>query len=207
MSTDSHDGLNKVLVQARELALEEANCEKGYARLGWYLLQVAEMQLWKVMFDSFRTYLGTIANVSKKSPGQLQQYLLTVRDLSDTFTLAQLEQMGITKAMKLRGAKDYAIVLPVAIIEAALDPNVTVRDLKKLISTNLKMPEEEGDYLDLGMEFMVSPEERLVLEEAVRVAMHTDPLIKSTISQSAQMKEVALRFAMEFLGSHTGDGI
>ena len=92
---------------------------------------------------------------SKKSPAQLQQYFLTVRDLSDTFDLSQLESMGITKAIRLRAAKDYAIVLPATVIHAALNPDVTVRDLKKLISTTLKLSEEDGDWLDLDAEFHV----------------------------------------------------
>jgi hypothetical protein len=200
------EALNAVSHTAISLAVNEDTCERGYASLGWLLLEVAEMQYWKIRHDTFRDYLKSVAMDSKKSPGQLHQYFLTVRDLSDTFSRNQLELMGITKAMQLRKAKDYAIVLPVVVVNAALDSNVTVKELKKIISTTLKMPEEEGDWFDLEAEFMVTLEQRKLLEDAISVAMHTDPITKVTISKSAQMLDIMTKFAMEFLGAHSGDG-
>lgn len=198
--------LQQVEAQATAMSKAEEGIEKGYAHLGWMLLEVSEMQYWRVNFDTFREYLKSVAMKSKKTTGQLQQYFLTVRDLSDTFTAEQLESMGISKAIKLRGAKDYAIVLPQVVINAALDPNITVAEMKKVISVALKMPEEEGDYMDLEFEFMVTPEQRALFEQGINVAMHTEPLTKSTISKSAQMLDVAQKLFMEFLGAHSGDG-
>jgi hypothetical protein len=193
--------------KAIEMAEAQDKCERGYAQLGWLILEVATMQYWRVHHETFRDYLRSVALVSKKTPGQLQLYFLTVRDLSDTFKPAQLEAMGITKAVQLRAAKDYAIVLPAVLVNAALDPGVSVKELKKLISTTLKLPsDDDGDWMDLEMEFMVSPEERALFEQVINVAMHTDPLTKSTISKSAQMKDVMIKLAMEFLGAHSGDG-
>lgn len=203
----AEDRLKAVNQKAAQLATAEGACESGYAQLGWMLLEVAELQLWRVQHETFRDYLRAVALVSKRTAGQLHQYFLTVRDLSDTFSAAQLEAMGITKAIRLRAAKDYAIVLPAAVVHAALDPMVTVKDLKKIISETLKMPaDDDGDWLDLECEFMVSPEQRELLTQAINVAMHTEPLTKSTISKSAQMLDVMTKFAQEFLGSHSGDG-
>lgn len=198
--------LNQVTQQVIAMAASENECERGYAQLGWMLLEVATMQYWRVQHITFREYLKTIAMSSKRTAGQMHQYFLTVRDLSDTFSLAQLEAMGITKAIRLRTAKDYAIVLPEVVVQAALDPKVTVKELQKVISVTLKMPEEDGDYMDLGFEFMVSPEQRVLFEQVIDVAMHTDPLTKSTISKSAQMLDVMTKLAQEFLGAHSGDG-
>jgi len=195
--------LKRVDTQVAMLASAENGLERGYAYLGYLLLEVYEMQYWRVHFDSFRGYLNGIAEKFNRSAGRLQQYFLTVRDLSDTFTRPQLEGIGITKAIQLRQAKDYAIVLPSNVVTAALDPKVTAHELRKLIAVTLRMPDDEGDWMDLGFEFMVTPEERITLEAAVSAAMHCDPAIKSTISKPAQMKEVALRFAMEFLGAHS----
>jgi hypothetical protein len=200
------DPIQHVREWAMHMAVNEDNSERGYAHLGWLLLQVADMQYWRVHFTTFREYLRSVAQVSRKSVGQLHQYFLTVRDLSDTFSAEQLEIMGISKAIKLRAAKDYAIVLPAVVVNAALDPKITVQDLKKVISVALKMPEEEGDWMDLEFEFMVTPEQRALFTQAVDVAMHTEPLTKSTISKSAQMLDVATKLAQEFLGSHCGDG-
>ena len=151
--------LQNVIYQAENLAEAEGECESGYAKLGWMILEVAELQLWRLTYTTFREYLRSVATVSKRSAAQLHQYFLTVRDLSDTFSLAQLETMGISKAVRLRAAKDYAIVLPKVIVDAALDPKVTIKELKKVISVTLKMPEEEGDWMDLECEFMVTPEQ------------------------------------------------
>ena len=200
------DYIRAVQQKAALLAAAEGECESGYAQLGWMLLGVAEMQYWRVHYTTFREYLRSVAQFSKKTVGQLQQYFLTVRDLSDTFSLAQLEVMGITKAIRLRAAKDYAIVLPAVVVNAALDPKVTVQELKKAISVALKMPEEEGDWMDLEAEFMVTSEQRMTIEAAIDAALHTDPLTKVTISKSAQMLDVVLKLSMEFLGAHCGDG-
>jgi hypothetical protein len=203
---NAEERLQAVEVQAARVALTEGQCDSDYAHLGWMLFEVATLQLWRVRHETFRDYLRAVAMFSKKSAGQLHQYFLTVRDLSDTFSMAQLESMGITKAIKLRTAKDYAIVLPEAVVIAALDSTVTAKELQKVISIMLKMPDEEGDWMDLEFEFMVSPEQRELFEQVINVAMHTDPSTKSTISKSAQMLDVMTKLAQEFLGAHSGDG-
>ena len=203
---DGEERLRAVEHQAAVLALNEVMCERGYAHLGWLLLEVAELRLWMVRYKTFREYLRSVSQISKKAPGQLHMYFLTVRDLSDTFNLAQLELMGITKAIQLRNAKKYALVLPAVVVNAALDPKVTVRELKKVIAITLKMPEEEGDWFDCEMEFMVTPEQRALITQALDVAMHTEPVTKATISKSAQMLDIMTKFAQEFLGAHSGDG-
>jgi hypothetical protein len=204
--TEEQNPIHLVEREAIALSKLDADCERGYAHLGWLLLQVASLQYWRLHFTTFRDYLKSVAVVAKKTPEQLQRYFLTVRDLSEDFGASELEAMGITKAMMLRQAKDYALVLPSAVITAALDPKVTSKELKKTISLNLRIPEDEGDWMDLEMEFMVTPEQRTLFEQAIDVAMHTEPLTKSTISKSAQMLDVMQKFAMEFLGAHTGDG-
>lgn len=198
--------LRRVIKHAGQMALVDEQGERGYAHLGWMLLEVADMQYWRVNYDTFRAYLEDVSRIAKKTPDQLRLYFLTVRDLSDTFTAKQLEDMGITKAIQLRKAKDYALVLPQVIVEAALSPAVTSRELRKIISTTLRMSEEEGDWMDCEMEFMVDSEQRATIAQAIDVAMHTEPLTKSTISKSAQMLDVMLKFAQEFLGAHSGDG-
>jgi len=205
-TVNADEFIQAVNQKAALLATAEGQCESGYAQLGLMLLEVAELQLWRVKYETFREYLRSVATVSKKSAGILHQYFLTVRDLIDTFTAPELESMGITKAIKLRAAKDYAIVLPKAVVDAALDPKITVSDLKKVISIALKMPEEEGDWMDLEFEFMVTAEQRALFEQTIDVAMHTNPLTKSTISKSAQMLDVMTKLSMEFLGAHSGDG-
>ena len=203
---DAETVLKNINIKAAELAETDSAFEMGFARLGWMILEAAEMRYWVVRYDTFRDYLKTVAQIAHRSTAQLQQYFLTVRDLSMVFSQEELERIGITKAIKLRHAKDYAIVLPPKIIEAALDSTVTAGDLKKLISTELKMPDDPGDWMDLEMEFMVSAEQRALVEQAVDVAMHTEPLTKAALSKSQQMLDVMTKFSQEFLGAHNGDG-
>ena len=207
LQVDGDSALRAVESQAREMATVENEAERGYAHLGWLLLEVAQMHYWRVRHNTFHDYLKVVSCHAKKTPSQLQRYLLTVRDLSDTLSSAQMESMGITKAMRLCQAKDYAIVLPAVVVNAALDPKVTVKELKKIISVTLKLPvEEEGDWMDLEMEFIVNAEQRALFEQAINVAMHTEPLTKANISKSAQMLDVMTKFCQEFLGAHSGDG-
>ena len=198
--------LFQVTARAEDMAKQEDSLESGYARLGYMLLEVSEMQYWRVQHNTFRDYLKAVAMVSRKTPAQLMQYFLTVRDLLDTFNVTQLETMGITKAIRLRAAKDYLLVIPEQVMGAALDPNVTVKELKDMISKLMGAPEEEGDWLDLEFEFIVTPEQRAFAEQVINVAMHTEPLTKSTISKSAQMWDVFEKLGMEWLGAHSGDG-
>src|ERR1035437_1132974 len=193
--------LNQVTYQATGLSESEDECERGYATLGWMLLEVSSMQYWRINHETFRDYLRSVAMVSKKSAAVLHRYFLTVRDLSDTFNLAQLETMGISKAMKLRQAKDYAIVLPKTLIDAALDSKTTIKDLHKLISTTLKMPEDSGDWLDLDFAFYVSAEDRATIEDAIKAAEHCEPMTKKTISAPMQRKDIVLKWCMEFLSA------
>jgi hypothetical protein len=191
---------------AKVMAAYEANIESGYALLGWKMLEISEMQYWRVGYATWREYVKVVAEHAHRTPGQIMQYFLTVRDLSDTFSIKQMEEMGITKAVKLRGAKDYLLIFPDEIVEAALDPKVTVKELKRIIDKEIKAPEEEGDWYDAEMEFMVTPEQRELFDSTIEIAMRTDPQTKTTISKSAQMCDVFEKLCMEFRGAHSGDG-
>ena len=206
MSTESikaGDLLDRVRAQAEHLGAQGDGLEKGYADLGWDLLEVAEMQYWRVNHDTFKEYLKLIGARAKMTVPMLQRYMLTVRDLSDSFSREQLELMGITKAMRLRAVKDFAIVLPRSVVEAALDPKITVAEMKKITSKELKLPEEEEvDWMDCEMEFSVTAEQRLTIEQAIKAAMHADPPTKLNISRPAQMLDVMMKLSMEFLGAN-----
>ena len=193
--------------KAAEMAAATDSCESGFAHLGYLLLEVAEMQYWRVKFDTFQEYLKSVGKAAKKTPGELQKYFLTVRDLIDTFNPDQLEKMGITKAIKLRNAKDYAIVLPQTVIDAALNPEVTVKDLKEVIARALKMPEDEkAEYIDLEFEFLATPERKEFVNQVLYAVDHTEPFPKKTISAAEQAWQRFEKMGMEFLGAHSGDG-
>jgi hypothetical protein len=203
--TEEQNPIHLVEREAIALSKLDADCERGYAHLGWLLLQVASLQVWRLHFSTFKDYLKNVATIAKKTVPQLHRYFLTVRDLSDTFSADEMERIGITKAMQLRTAKDYALVLPNAVIEAALDTAVSSTALKKVIATTLKMPEADGDWFDLDAEFYVTAEERALIEDAIRAAEHCEPVTKKTISMSGQRKDIVLKWCMEFLATYGGD--
>ena len=198
--------LKDINVKAADLANSYVEAERGFVQLGWMILEASEMQYWAIRYDNFTDYLKTVAQISGRTVSQLRQYFLTVRDLSNEFSAEQLTQMGITKAIKVRQSKDTALVIPPTIRTAALDNTVTAKELQRIIKETLKLPEEvEGDWYELDG-FYVTAEQRATLEQALDVAKHTEPLTKSTVSESAQSLDVMMKFAMEFLGAHNGDG-
>jgi hypothetical protein len=197
--------LKKVEREATKLGESSADLEQGFVALGYAVLEIAESRCWQISHDRFRDYINELAPKCGKTPDQLQRYFLTVRDLIDTFSREQLQVIGITKAMFLRVRKDYLLIFPREVVDAALNPKVSVAELKRITSKFLNAPEDDADWFDLEAEFIVTPEERATIEDAVRAAMHTDPVIKATISKSAQMKEVILRFSMEFLAAHPSE--
>jgi hypothetical protein len=200
----AHSALEAVKRKAVRLGSDTEGVEEGFVSLGYELLKVNENEYWRLFFARWRDYVEDLAPTCGKTYDQLQRYFLTVRDLLNVFTKEQIQKMGITKAMEMRKAKDYAVgVFPKSVVDAALDPKVPLRALHKLIATELKLPQEEpGDWMNCECEFMVTPEQRLVIESAIQSVMHTDPVIKKTISKSAQMLEVMLRFSMEWLGAY-----
>lgn len=191
--------------QAEKMATDEGNLQRGYAQLGFMLLEVSEMQYWRITFDSFLQYLEYISKISKKSVGHLRQYFLAVRDLNDVFTQEELENIGITKAVKLRKARDYAIVFPKNIIDAALNPDVTANELQKIIGVALNVPkdEEPGDWFEVG--FIVSPEEKKLIDDTFYVMRRVDPITKDTLDESAQAKDVFLKMCFECFGTYAGN--
>jgi hypothetical protein len=199
--------LKKVEREATKLGESSANLEQGFVALGYAVLEIAESRCWQISHDRFRDYINELAPKCGKTPDQLQRYFLTVRDLIDVFSREQLQVIGITKAMFLRVRKDYLLIFPREVVDAALNPKVSVAELKRITSKFLNAPEEDdADWFDLEAEFIVTPEERATIEDAVRAAEHTDPVIKATKSKSARMKEVILRWSMEYLGAgHGGD--
>lgn len=198
--------LSLVNEKALELSKVENECERGWAHFGRLVLEVAEMGYWQLKYDRFADYLKDVSVVARKTPAQLKRYFLTVRDLSNVFDSDQLEKVGITKAMKCRTALDYAIVLPSAIINAALDPKITAMELKKVISVTLKMPEEEDKGIWIDVEMMATAEQAQFIKETFDIAKHTEPITKSTISEEQQNLDVMLKLCMEFRSGHTGDG-
>ena len=114
--------------------------------------------------------------------------------------------MGITKASELRRAVKNSGVSPSQeIISAAANPTVTVAEVRKLLFDAKQLPAEEAEkseWLDLEAAFYVTADEKLIIQEAIKLAERTDPIIQKDLKPSARIKEVILRFAIEYANSH-----
>jgi hypothetical protein len=189
---------------ATTLGASSTGLERGFAALGFMLLEASSMHYWDAYYETFREFLSDVSLRCGRSIDQLQRYFLTVRDLSDSFSREEMETMGITKAMKVRQVLDYPSGLPAKVRESALDPAVTVKDLKRVIHENVKFPEEphEGEWVDYEAEGYVSADRKATLDLAIYAAMHTEPIISTKNSKGAQMLEVLERFAQEYIAGH-----
>lgn len=203
VTTEAQTKLAEAEAMAAKLGVAESQVERGWGLLACRLKDISENRYWEVSYKSFGEFLAHLRDTHNLGRAQLYNYISSARELAGVVTEDQFTSMGISKAMVLRDAKTANPILPADAVAKALDPDVTAKELKKILfeSNNLPTP-EEGSWVDLGFEFMVTDEERQVLQAAANAARHTDPPVKDTLKPSAQAKEIALRWAMEYLGGH-----
>lgn len=198
--------LEEVNKLVSHLAEAEEQLERGYGRLAFLLKEVSENRYWEGPFKSFGDYFRQLGERWQLGRAQLYNYMSVARDLDGDVTEEQLNTMGISKALVLRDAKNQNPTLPEDAMISALDPKVTVKDLKEILFTAKEQPTaEEGEWLDMEFEFMVTPSERQILESACNAARHGDPTINDKQKPSAQKKDIALKLAMEYLSAYSGD--
>jgi len=204
MNDRAKDLMEMIDEDALHLGASSTGLERGFATLGFMILEVAQMHYWEVHYDTFQQFLADVSGRCGRSINQLNRYFLTVRDLSEIFTQEDLETMGISKAMQVRQVKDYPTGIPAKVREAALDPSVTAKELKKVIHEEIKFPDEphEGEWVDYEAEGYVTADRKATLDAAVFAAMHTEPLINMKNSKGAVMLEVLERWAQEYISSH-----
>lgn len=196
----------QVDILVARLAAAEDNLEHGYAQLGFLLTEISEKSYWRGQHESFGQYVAELSEKFNRGRTQLYNYFSTVRELKDHVSETQLTEMGITKASELRRAVKSSGVGPSQeIISAAADPKTTVADVRKLLFDAKQIPAEDAEksqWLDLEASFYVTADEKLIIQEAIKLAERTDPIIQKDIKQSARMKEIILRFAIEYANSH-----
>lgn len=191
---------------AAQLGEAESQLEKGYGALAFRLKDISENRYWEFSYASFGEFLKHIQEAHKLGRAQLYRYMAVARELDGVVTEKQLTDMGISKAEELLKAHDKNPILPADAVNQALDPTVTTKDLKEILFNADNEPEpEDGSFIDLGFSFMVTEEEKEVLQAAANAARHGDPPIDGKLKPSAQLKLIALKWAMEYLGANSGD--
>lgn len=202
----AQERLQEVETLVSKLADAEGLLEAGYAKLAFMLKDVSEHRYWQGKYKSFGEFLNSIQERYHLGKSQLYSYLSTARDLAGQLDEDQLNFMGISKAMVLRDATNASGKVSEEVISAALNPNVTTKDLKKLLydAGSLQEP-EEGIWTDLEFSTYLTPEEHKTILDAFNAARHTDPPINEKTKDSVQRKEILLRICQEFLAAYADD--
>ena len=208
MNVVAAEKLQEVETLVKTLAAAEGQLEVGYAKLAFLLRDVSENRYWDGTYKSFGEFLQHLSDRYNLGKSQLYNYLSTARDLGDGVTEEQLNQMGISKALVLREAKNATGMIPPSALEAALDPKITVKDIKKLLyDAGTIVKPEDGTWCDLDFSCYCTDEERAEINDARKAAMRTDPPVSEALPEHMQRKEVLLRLSREFLAAYpTGDG-
>jgi hypothetical protein len=193
---------------AAKLGAAETMLEAGYGELAFKLKETRDNKYWIGTHDSFGDFMVHLRDTYQLGKSQLYKYMFTATELGDIVTPAQLSAMGISKAVALSdiAAKDGTI--SDAALAAAQDPKVTVKDLKKLLfETNNTLPPEDGEWLDCGFEFYATTEERALLNAAANAARHTDPVTSEKLTPFMQLKDILLKWAGEYYGTHAANEV
>lgn len=198
--------LNEVEALVYQLAAAEQQLESGYSHLGALLEDIDSNEYWRAGHESMGAFMIYISEKFHVGRAQLYNYRSTaVALLGAGVTEKEMNTMGINKAKELaKAAKKNQGSLPNEVIQAALDTKTTVKDVRRILFKALNAaPDEDTDWFDLGFQFYVTKEERATLQDAISAAKHGDPPISNSLEASAQLKQVALKWAQEFLGSHS----
>lgn len=203
VSLVAQEKLQEVEILVQKLSIAEGELEKGYAHLAFLLRDVSEKRYWLGQHKSFGDFLNYLSVTFNLGKSQLYSYLSTARELGDSVTETQLNEMGINKAKTLRDAKSQSGSIPLNVIEAATRPEVTVKGLKKMLFDAGTITEpQDGVWCDLDFSCYLSEDEKAEVLDAANAARHIDPPVDEKQKDFLQRKEILLRFAKEFLAAY-----
>ena len=199
----AQEKLAEVETLVKKLVAAENTLEQGYAKLAFLLEDVAENRYWHGTYESFGDFVTHISTTFNIGKSQLYNYRSAARDLEGAVTQEQMDTMGISKALALREARNNTGDVPQNVIEAALDPKTSVKDIKKLLfdAGQITKP-EDGTWMDLDFSCYVTDSEKQEIQDAANAARHLDPPIQESLPPFVQRKEILLRFAREFLAAY-----
>jgi hypothetical protein len=202
--SESTEALAVVESLAQKLGKAETALEHGYAEFAAALLTVQENRYWEGEFESWGKYIEHITNTYNLGKAQLYHKVAVVRELDGIVETQDMTNMGISKASVLADvARLNNGIVPNEVIAAAQNDKTTVKDLKKRVAEILHTPEQEnGEWVDLGYAFYLTPEEKEEIFAAEQAARNIDPVISNTLKTFMQKKEILLRLCREFLATY-----
>lgn len=206
----SAEKLREDLYQQMEaLAASEFSLARRYVCFGKALLQFKQQECWRALgYVTFNAFITELVTKWGRKRTQIYAYLSVVEVLLPTIPAAQLEEMGISKAMELKYALEKqqktksGAVIPEEIIAAALRKQTTGKELRAMIGEAFcqKDDREPGTWYDWGGSYL-TPNEKKLFTDAARVTIVLLGIQKST-PEHIQRKAIFLAWAEEFYGTH-----
>lgn len=197
--------LEKVDSLLGQLCAAENELDRGWAQFGLALADVQKNKSWDGIHDSFNAFLIELKKKHGVGRVQLYAYAGVARVLTENgITPDEMNRMGITKGSLFKEVIERTGRVPSdAILNAALDPNTTVRELRKLMIEERLLgtdPPKEGMVL-LDLSFWVTAEQKQLFEDALQLAAQQDPVVQTEedlLDDPAAIRECLTRWAMEF---------
>jgi hypothetical protein len=199
----AQEHLKKVDDYLASLSATETSLNYGYAKLGTLLNTVSHCEYWREGYKSFGSYLESLKEHYGRSRATLHNYFSTVKALLPYMSEDQLNKIGIEKARVLKKAiKQSGMAPSKELFESAIDPKVTVKEMRSLAFKSDNSTAENSLWRDLDFSGEYTDEEFETVQDAIMIMKRTDPVIGASLKEWQQLKEVLLRFSMETLGSH-----
>jgi hypothetical protein len=182
--------------------------EQSWTRLGILLAEFKAKEHWR-QYEQYKTFDDFILELRQRfNRGRtvLYGYMGAVETLLPTISAETLETIGISKVLELKRAQKKlgGKVMPPELLEAALKPDVTTKELRGTVGKALNLTEEPGGtWFDLDGFFM-DKAERAEFKEAF---LATEGLLglKSTTPDHIRRKEVILTWMREWFGTHAAE--
>ena len=191
---------------AQSIEQGERTVASSRVKLGSRVHKVRSKKYWRVYGQkSFGAYVASLEPKVKKKRTQVYLCVSVVETLGTQIPEEQLEEMGISRAYQLKKfAKQSGKLVPQALIDAALDREKDVDQLQAEVAAELhQVPETKGKWFELGG-FFVTDEEKILLEDTVEITKNLDPPVAHDLPEHEQIKQVVLRWVMEFRGTYGG---
>lgn len=196
----------QIQTELEEVNKQETLLKRGYVRLGCWLSETKQNEYWRLWgFGSFGKFMTDLRERYEKGRTQLFHYTSVVEKLLPQISEADLETMGISKAIVLKNTVTRTRgTIDDETVATACDPRTTEQGLKAFVHTRYDLPPGEkpkGTWFDFGG-FFLDADEREEIRRAMGVAEKVDPPIAADLPDWARRKEILLRFAREFLGTY-----
>lgn len=202
------DMLRRRIYNTLENTTQQAfTLEQSWTRLGIMLSMFKAKECWRQypdLYKNFGDFMEELKVRFKRGRTQLWGYLSVAENLLPSVGAEKLEQMGISKALELKRAlkKLEGKPLPQALLDSALDPAKTTKELRGDIGKALNLtPEPDGTWFDWGGSFLTK-EEKDFMKEAILVTIGLLG-IKADVPESVQRKAVFKAWAEEFYATHS----